>query len=400
MLVQSILAELALDQVRVDLVALPNRTTKLTFALGRNIKRQMLTVGCAVAGLTLAFSSAAQAQDRCARIHSELASLHSAGAAGGGRSAQLQDAIAQQMSELSRAQNAYDRFQCAFGVSPQCGSIAGAIDQMQSNISQMQRQLARSGGGANRGQMARIQELERVFATQCAGRQRAPQPVQQAVAPGNLLEAIFGVRSRPQVSRRVIDPSGIVLPDQPRGFYRPGDVIREPGFGAYGDTYRTMCVRTSDGFYWPISFSTTRDRFDEDQASCAAMCPGHGVELFAYRNPGQQIDAMISTRTTEPYTAQSYAFAYRESFDPNNRCQPNSAALADLRLAGDPTLNVAMGPRVPQPSPRPDMESDPESRAMDDGGLSFADLSAMTVSEDRNLTAVRVVGPTYGYFAD
>ena len=368
-------------------------------ALKRHVKRQAFGFGCALAGLALAFTGAAQAQDRCARIQSELAGLHGSGGASGGRSAQLQDAIAQQMGELSRAQNAYDRFQCAFGVSPQCGSIVGAIEQMQANIAQMQRQLARAGGGAGRGQLARIQELERVFATQCGPGQRRGQPVQQAVAPNNLLEAIFGIRSQPSLARRPVDPSGVVLPGQ-RGFYRPDEIVREPGFGSHGDTYRTMCVRTSDGFYWPISFSTTRDRFDEDQATCAAMCPGHGVELFAYRNPGEQVDAMISTRTAQPYTAQSYAFAYRESFDPNNRCQPSSAVLADLRVAGDPTLQVAIGPTVPQPSPRPDMASDPETRALNDGNVSFGDLAAMTVREDRNLTAVRVVGPTYGYFND
>jgi hypothetical protein len=367
-----------------------------TQALKRRSRKLGLSVGAVFFAFGLGFTTHAHAQNSCARIQSELAALHNGG---GGGSGQLQQAVNQQMRELARAQGAYDRYQCAFGASPQCGSIVATLTQMQANLSQMQRQLARSGGGRN---TARIAELERVFATQCGPGQRQQQ-IQQALQPGNLLEAIFGIRSQPTyVARRPADPSGIVLPGQPygRGFDRPGEFLREPEYRGWGGTYRTMCVRTSDGFYWPISFSTTRDRFDEDRGLCAAMCPGTAVELYAYRNPGEQVDAMINTLTGEPYTTQTYAFAYRENFDPNNRCTPSAAVLEELRAANGFAATGPTGPQVPQPTARPDMASDPETRALDDAGMSFSALRSLTRPEQDGEQMVRRVGPDYGYFAN
>lgn len=356
-----------------------------------------MLAGCAFLAASFGLTSQAHAQNSCARIQSELASAHSGG--GGG---QLGAAINQQSAELARALGAYERFQCSFGGHPQCGSIVATIDQMESNLAQMQRQQARSGGGVDRG---RIAELERIFATQCGPNQRQ-QPI-QAAAPRNqgnsLLAAIFGIRSQPAPVTRNDDPSRVVLPRQPanRGFYRPGDVVREPEVRLRGNTFRTMCVRTSDGFYWPISFSTTRDRFDEDRGSCQAMCPGVGVELYAYRNPGGQIDAMVSTQTGLSYADQEYAFAYRTQFDPANRCTPSSAVLDELRpSAGLAYTQQPAGPRVPQPRPRPDMAADPETRALQASNSSFAALATLSSRNADGEELVRVVGPNYGYFND
>lgn len=354
------------------------------------IKRNALALSCAVVGLTLGVSSSAQAQDNCALIRSELASLHNGG---GGGNAQLQQSISQQSREMARAEGAYDRYQCAFGAAPQCSSIVATLNQMQANLDTLQRQLSRAGGGSNLG---RVAELERAFATQCGPGQR-----QQTPQADNLLAAIFGIRSEPDHQRRDFDRSAAVRPEEPygRGFDRPGERVLEPGFRMRGNTYRTMCVRTSDGFYWPISFSTTRERFDEDRGLCAAMCPGTQVELYAYRNPGERVEAMINTLTGERYTEASYAFAYREAFDPNNRCTPSASVLDELRVAG----GLQTGPEVasvPQPSPRPDMASDPETRALEDGGVSFSELGTMTRPEGEGEQMVRVVGPNYGYFAN
>ena len=50
-------------------------------------------------------------------------------------------------------------------------------------------------------------------------------------------------------------------------------------------TYRTLCVRLCDGYYFPISFSATRDRFARDAKTCETSCGGQ-ARLFVYRNPG------------------------------------------------------------------------------------------------------------------
>ncbi|MEM1286886.1 MAG: DUF2865 domain-containing protein [Pseudomonadota bacterium] len=352
----------------------------------------MLVLG--VLGGSVFLTSTAQAQDRCTRIQNELIALNSGG---GGQAAELRRAIDRQAREMSRAQRAYGQLGCDFRGSMQCNSIIGAMNQMQSNIAAMQRQLQRAGGGGN---PTRIRELERVFATECGPNQRRPVERAARSERRSLLESLFGSRAaRPDSTR---DQSAIVLPNQrrsTRGFDPlDGERTREPRFRSAGNTFRTMCVRKSDGFYWPISFSTTRDRFDEDQGLCAAMCPGTSVELFAYRNPGEQINAMVSTQSGERYTQQSYAFSYRENFDPDNRCTPSAAILQDLRSA----TGIASGPTapsVPQPSIRPMMELDPETRALASSNTSFQDLANM--GGDLNASAsVRVVGPQYRYFTE
>src|SRR5690606_29512315 len=43
------------------------------------------------------------------------------------------------------------------------------------------------------------------------------------------------------------------------------DRVRE--YGRRHGTYRTVCVRLCDGFFFPISFATTPDRFGADEAA-------------------------------------------------------------------------------------------------------------------------------------
>lgn len=101
----------------------------------------------------------------------------------------------------------------------------------------------------------------------------------------------------------------------------PGDRARnQPAFDDAGDTYRTVCVRLCDGFYWPISYSTTRDRFERDQTTCESSC-NSPARLYVYRNPGADIDEM-KTVDSEPYSKLPTAFKYRTSYDAQCRCGP------------------------------------------------------------------------------
>jgi Protein of unknown function (DUF2865) len=59
-----------------------------------------------------------------------------------------------------------------------------------------------------------------------------------------------------------------------------------------GETYRTLCVRLCDGFHFPISYSTLRERFAGNAKQCEQRCPS-GSRLFVYRNPGENIDDML-----------------------------------------------------------------------------------------------------------
>jgi len=39
-------------------------------------------------------------------------------------------------------------------------------------------------------------------------------------------------------------------------------------------TYRTICVRLCDGYYWPISYATTPESFDRDRQKCESKLSG------------------------------------------------------------------------------------------------------------------------------
>ena len=82
-----------------------------------------------------------------------------------------------------------------------------------------------------------------------------------------------------------------------------------------------MCVRLCDGYYFPISFSATRDRLARDAKTCESSCGGQ-ARLFIYRNPGADIEDMVDLRG-QPYRQLSTAFLYRTEYVPQCRCKPN-----------------------------------------------------------------------------
>lgn len=75
-------------------------------------------------------------------------------------------------------------------------------------------------------------------------------------------------------------------------------------------TYRTMCVRLCDGFYFPISFATTRAGFFADQKQCTAACGE--ARLYVYPNPGGDIAGMTDL-SSRPYSLLPTAFRYRKA---------------------------------------------------------------------------------------
>lgn len=77
-------------------------------------------------------------------------------------------------------------------------------------------------------------------------------------------------------------------------------------------TYRTMCVRRCDGYYFPMSFSTLPSQFSADEAQCQERCAAP-TGLFVYRNPGEDVEDMVSL-DGKPYTELDNAFLYRNEF--------------------------------------------------------------------------------------
>ena len=106
-----------------------------------------------------------------------------------------------------------------------------------------------------------------------------------------------------------------------------------------GGTFRTVCVRTCDGYYFPISFETSPDRFRDDEQTCQRMCPAAEVQLYTYHNPGEEMTQAVSLNG-RLYTELPTAFQYRKAFNPACSCRKPGESWADaLKVNGnDATL--------------------------------------------------------------
>lgn len=120
-----------------------------------------------------------------------------------------------------------------------------------------------------------------------------------------------------------------------RLFGRPNQTVRPRGAAIYdttregeqqrhpprtGSRYRTLCVRTCDGYYWPMSYSTTRSHFGADAARCESSCQSPS-KLFVYANPGGSPENMYDLEGNA-YTSTENAFLYRTEYRANCRCKP------------------------------------------------------------------------------
>jgi hypothetical protein len=84
------------------------------------------------------------------------------------------------------------------------------------------------------------------------------------------------------------------------------------------NTVRTLCVRTCDGYYFPISFSTTRKHLEADEAACRRMCPAGDASLY-YHSRRDGPERMVSIAGA-PYTDLENAFRYRTVLDRSCTC--------------------------------------------------------------------------------
>ena len=112
---------------------------------------------------------------------------------------------------------------------------------------------------------------------------------------------------------------------QGTGFWNDGESLA-PGAGIQGydlavpgSTFRTICVRMCDGYYFPISFATTQDRFEHDAQACQSQC-GSPAKLYYYPNPGGEVQQSIALDGTA-YASLHNAFRYRKELVASCTCK-------------------------------------------------------------------------------
>ncbi|MBO0739885.1 MAG: DUF2865 domain-containing protein [Hyphomicrobiaceae bacterium] len=84
-------------------------------------------------------------------------------------------------------------------------------------------------------------------------------------------------------------------------------------------TFRTVCVRLCDGYFFPISFAVGADRLEHDARVCEGRCGAQG-RLFVHQNPGGSADDLHDL-SGRPYRQLRTAFLYRSEYIASCACQ-------------------------------------------------------------------------------
>jgi hypothetical protein len=258
----------------------------------------------------------------CVRLEGQLAAFDR-GTADPGRAAQIQqsqDAIAKKQAEIDRATAQAHKAGCAgsgffalfSALSPQCGPITSQIQQMRGDLDRMTSDLQQLQSGTS-GQADQRRALIGQLAQNSCGAQYTAAANSQG-GPQGFFDALFG----------------------------GGTIVNPNGDGAPNGTYHTVCVRSCDGYYFPVSYSTLPSHFAEDQLTCQRECPAADVALYSYRNPGESMDQAVST-AGQLYTALPTAFRYRTQLVSGCSCRKPGESWQDALKNADDSSTLASG---------------------------------------------------------
>ena len=336
---------------------------------------------------------------QCRQLQNRLSILSSGGGQRATRpSAQFKRydaAVRKQRSQLSKTRRMAQRNRCSSKLVGRnnCRRILGAISEMNSNLRQLERQRAklapRKSGGSNSSKRERRTVIRAMNRRGCFDKATNQRVATAQPQKRNIFEKVFGKKRRRNDERDTRDINAANL----RNF----------------NTFRTMCVRLSDGYYFPISFSTTQNHFANDERSCMNKCPGSEVALYYHAMPSQNSEEMISYRGKNPYAKLPAAFSYRQKFEAKAQasCQISASNLQEVGGAngesatdGKPKEKVI---RIGTPVFRKDRAFDPETIANQNGSFGeqqiVARLAAPQVDGSSavasNNRKIRIVGPAF-----
>jgi Protein of unknown function (DUF2865) len=315
----------------------------------------------------------------CVRLESQLATIDS-GASDPARIAQIkqrEDAIAKQQADLDRVLAQAHRVGCAgegffalfSGLSPQCGPLTSQIQQMRGNLDRLMSELEQLKTGGTDQQTQRQALIGQLAQNNCG-----PQYAAAARSSGaqGFIDALLG----------------------------GGTVHDVNGDGAPAGTYHTVCVRTCDGYYFPVSYSTVPSRFPDDARTCQRLCPAAEATLYSFRNPGEQMEQAV-TADGQQYTALPNAFRYRKELIAGCSCRKPGESWADaLRNSDDASTlessdivvtdknakTLSQAPQGPGAKPAPNASSPAAKPAAN---------PTDTPVTDPTKRKVRVVGPPF-----
>ncbi|MFN3892730.1 MAG: DUF2865 domain-containing protein [Beijerinckiaceae bacterium] len=257
---------------------------------------------------------------------------------------------------------------------PQCGQIQARLATMRGNLDRLQNAADR-GSAQRNALIARYNQL-------CT---------RQAAAPRNFFEQLFGVGGG--------GPREEMFDDVP-----PPDEYG-PRRGS-----KAVCVRTCDGYFFPVSYNAFGQNPDRLADLCRAQCPAADTEVFTY-SPSRDITEAVSING-QPYTALANALKYRRTVDTSCSCRQPGASWAETlapaeRLLSSSRRDLIVTPEKAEELSRPRQTPPPRSQtapvrqpATEAAPPRAAGPSRERVAEDRetwppddDVRRIRRVGP-------
>jgi Protein of unknown function (DUF2865) len=317
----------------------------------------------------------------CLRLQGQLAAFDQ-GAADPARTDQIkrsEDAVAKQQADLDRAVAQAHKSGCAgegffalfSALSPQCGPITSQIQQMRGNLDHMTSDLEQLRSGNNDRDGQRRALIGQLAQNNCGAQYTAA--ANSTGGPQGFFDALFG----------------------------GGTIHDANGDGAPSGTYHTVCVRTCDGYYFPISYSTVATRFADDANTCQRLCPASEVSLYTFHNPGEDMEQAVSV-SGQMYTALPNAFRYRKEVTAGCSCRKPGQSWADALKNADDATTLESGDIVVTDqnakalSQAPKQPGKPQASAASQPGPggAAAPTNASASGTDTK-RAVRTVGPPF-----
>lgn len=272
----------------------------------KHVTFRSISLAALIAPLLLVMTTTADASAVCERLNARLAGLPKIVAS----NANLRDytgAISRQNLDLRQARSDLRRMGCSSGSviivggpnEEACNSLDAEISQMQMDLETLKaRRLNLLEGGDSDITRRRIHAA--LAANRCGEEQD---------------EVLSAAVEEPETHRNILSdlpPISEGYPDM-RGsntdFTTPDD-----GFGPSADypgNLRTMCVRTCDGAFFPISSNSSPADFQRDAEACQRRCPGTETALYYHELATEETNQMVSAATGEPYADLPSAFAYK-----------------------------------------------------------------------------------------
>ncbi|MBU1763716.1 MAG: DUF2865 domain-containing protein [Alphaproteobacteria bacterium] len=256
-----------------------------------------------------ALPNEAEASALCERLRDRLVLVEQ-----GGQSPEINSyasAIAQQNLELRKARQDQRRLRCLTSSIVQirpdggndCSDLASAISRMEANRDILAARL--SDLRESRVEDARAALVTALEANGC-GPDQAAYPEEAERIP------YLDTLTEPYRPDRAAE-AAYSAPPPPMSMMPSGNV-------------RTLCVRTCDGGFFPISSQTSAMNFARDAAQCQQMCPGTETELFFHAPERSETVDMISAVSGRPYRDLPNAFLYR-----NRRSDAQPACACNLQ---------------------------------------------------------------------